>query len=244
MLDYYFNDLKKKRKLSNEETVACIREGRRKEAIDGNLRLVIYVIRRESYPVTEDNIQFGNWGLCEAVDGYDISKNIKFVSYAYAVIHSKLKRFANRSKSLIAIPYTKMENGVTNEDIERCKHVVSLDRRVKRESKDSAPTTIMDLQKSDFDVVEEADRRFIFSALYNLIKNHEDEVANPRKKKNRKTVSLLDIYLHKFLVGKSPYQTSNDLGITKQAVFQRIKALEAVVSNAIRGDYKYGLMEV
>ena len=89
-VDYYFNSLKKYRKLSNEEEKELgfkIQNGD-KEAlntlVEHNLRFVVNIAKgyRERGVPFADLISEGNLGLIHAANKFDPNKNIRFISYA------------------------------------------------------------------------------------------------------------------------------------------------------------------
>lgn len=77
-------------------------EGARKELIEHNLRLVVYIARRfENTGVgIEDLISIGTIGLIKAVGTYRVDKNIKLATYASRCIENEilmhLRKNANR----------------------------------------------------------------------------------------------------------------------------------------------------
>lgn len=61
--------------------------------IEGNLRLVVYLVTKQfnntGYP-TEDLVSIGSIGLIKAVHTFDVSKNIKFATYAASCIRNEI----------------------------------------------------------------------------------------------------------------------------------------------------------
>lgn len=79
----------------------------RDKLILANLRLVIYVIRK--YPTLMgidqlDLVQAGNLALINAVEKYDITKNISFSVYAIQAIKRTLSRYIKNNQRLIRVP--------------------------------------------------------------------------------------------------------------------------------------------
>lgn len=70
-------------------------EGARQEFINGNLRLVLSVIKRFSNrdENADDLFQIGCIGLIKAVDNFDLSHNVKFSTYAVPMIIGELRRY-------------------------------------------------------------------------------------------------------------------------------------------------------
>ena len=70
-------------------------EHARQEFINGNLRLVLSVIKRFSNrdENADDLFQIGCIGLIKAVDNFDLSHNVKFSTYAVPMIIGELRRY-------------------------------------------------------------------------------------------------------------------------------------------------------
>ena len=89
-VDYYFNSLKKYRKLSNEEERDLglrIQNGDKQALnilVEHNLRFVVNIAKgyRERGVPFADLISEGNLGLIHAANKFDPNKNIRFISYA------------------------------------------------------------------------------------------------------------------------------------------------------------------
>lgn len=71
----------------------------REKYIQGNLRLVLSVIRRfsSSKENMDDLFQIGCIGLIKAIDNFDTSLNVKFSTYAVPMIIGEVKRFLRDS---------------------------------------------------------------------------------------------------------------------------------------------------
>lgn len=97
--------------LGNEEKEALfqrIREGdeaARKKYIEGNLRLVLSVIRRfsSSNENMDDLFQIGCVGLIKAIDNFDVTLGVKFSTYAVPMIIGEIKRFLRDNASGIRV---------------------------------------------------------------------------------------------------------------------------------------------
>ena len=70
-------------------------EQARQEYIEGNLRLVLSVIKRfaGSNENVDDLFQIGCIGLIKAIDNFDTTLNVKFSTYAVPMITGEIKRF-------------------------------------------------------------------------------------------------------------------------------------------------------
>lgn len=80
-------------------------EEARKAYIEGNLRLVLSVIKR--FSSTNENVddlfQIGCVGLIKAIDNFDASLNVKFSTYAVPMILGEIKRFLRDNASSIRV---------------------------------------------------------------------------------------------------------------------------------------------
>ena len=93
---------------------AKIREGdtaARESYIEGNLRLVLSVIKRFSSSAenVDDLFQIGCIGLMKAVDHFDTGYDVKFSTYAVPMIMGEIKRFL-RDNGMIKVSRSLKEN--------------------------------------------------------------------------------------------------------------------------------------
>lgn len=74
----------------------------RKEYINGNLRLVLSVIKRfhSSNENVDDLFQIGCIGLIKAIDNFDSSLNVKFSTYAVPMIIGEIRRFLRDNNTI------------------------------------------------------------------------------------------------------------------------------------------------
>ncbi|MCM1113329.1 MAG: RNA polymerase sporulation sigma factor SigG [Muribaculum sp.] len=91
-----------------EELFARIRSGdaqAREAYIEGNLRLVLSVIKRfsSSNENVDDLFQIGCIGLIKAIDNFDTSLNVKFSTYAVPMIIGEIRRFLRDNSSSIRV---------------------------------------------------------------------------------------------------------------------------------------------
>ena len=77
-------------------------EAARKEYINGNLRLVLSVIKRfhSSNENVDDLFQIGCIGLIKAIDNFDCTLNVKFSTYAVPMIVGEIKRYLRDLSSI------------------------------------------------------------------------------------------------------------------------------------------------
>lgn len=74
----------------------------RKKYIEGNLRLVLSVIKRfsASNENVDDLFQIGCIGLIKAIDNFDISQGVKFSTYAVPMIVGEIRRYLRDNSSI------------------------------------------------------------------------------------------------------------------------------------------------
>ena len=94
--------------LTNEEKetlLTRIKEGdsaARERYIQGNLRLVLSVIRRfsNSNENPDDLFQIGCIGLIKAIDNFDTTLNVKFSTYAVPMIIGEIRRYLRDNNAI------------------------------------------------------------------------------------------------------------------------------------------------
>lgn len=74
----------------------------REDYIEGNLRLVLSVIKRfsSSSENVDDLFQIGCIGLIKAIDNFDSTLNVKFSTYAVPMITGEIRRFLRDNSSI------------------------------------------------------------------------------------------------------------------------------------------------
>lgn len=88
-----------------ERLFAMIEEGdtaAREKYIEGNLRLVLSIIKRfsSSNENVDDLFQIGCIGLIKAIDNFDSSLNVKFSTYAVPMIIGEIRRYLRDNNSI------------------------------------------------------------------------------------------------------------------------------------------------
>ena len=94
--------------LTNEEKDELfikIKEGdmkAREKFIQGNLRLVLSVIKRFNNrgEYVDDLFQIGCIGLIKAIDNFDLSHNVRFSTYAVPMIIGEIRRYLRDNNSI------------------------------------------------------------------------------------------------------------------------------------------------
>ncbi|MBQ9141716.1 MAG: RNA polymerase sporulation sigma factor SigG [Lachnospiraceae bacterium] len=88
-----------------DKLFAMIAEGdaaAREKYIEGNLRLVLSIIKRfsSSNENVDDLFQIGCIGLIKAIDNFDSSLNVKFSTYAVPMIIGEIRRYLRDNNSI------------------------------------------------------------------------------------------------------------------------------------------------
>lgn len=127
-LDIYFKEIKKYKSLTKEEECALIKKIKNgdkaslNKLINANLKFVVSIAkgyRRANIPFN-DLISEGNLALLKAVEKFDETKNVKFISYAVWWIRYYIQTFIdNYNKGIINItdPYNYITN-TTSDNLE------------------------------------------------------------------------------------------------------------------------------
>lgn len=93
-------------KMKSPLTTEIERKKIKDEMVEGNLRLVLTVAKRYQNQgiLIEDLIAEGNMGLLKAIENFDWSKNIKFISYADWWVRQSIIQALNDHSRTIRIP--------------------------------------------------------------------------------------------------------------------------------------------
>jgi RNA polymerase sigma factor (sigma-70 family) len=108
----YVAEIKKAKPISKEDETALLRAAQagdvksRNVMIESNLRFAVQVARQYQGMglEMEDLIAFANIGLFEAVDRFDTSKNVKFITFAVWYIRAELQKALNDLSRTVRIP--------------------------------------------------------------------------------------------------------------------------------------------
>ena len=78
----------------------------RNQVIEGNLRFVIQVAKQyQGMGVAfEDLVAFGNIGLFEAIERFDVSKKVKFLTFAVWYVRAELNKALNEHGRTVRVP--------------------------------------------------------------------------------------------------------------------------------------------
>jgi RNA polymerase primary sigma factor len=108
----YVAEIKKAQVISREDETQLIQAAQagslkaRNTIIESNLRFAVQVARQYQGMglEMEDLIAFANIGLFEAVDRFDTSKNVKFITFAVWYIRAELQKALNDLSRTVRIP--------------------------------------------------------------------------------------------------------------------------------------------
>lgn len=178
-LKAYFKDLKNVELLSGEEQseLAVKAKSGDKNALDrlikSNLRFVVTVAKEYQYSKIplEDLISEGNIGLIKAVDKFDASKKIKFISYAVWWVRQSIIQSIYENGSIVRLPVNRIN---INSKINKTKDIL-----FKELNREPTPKEI-----SDFCDVCEID---IINSLSDC--NHSVELENQCSDDSKATFS-------------------------------------------------------
>lgn len=114
-LERYLKDIRKFPSLTyaEERTIILAAKSGNKDAlkklIESNLRFVVNCAKEYQHPDINviDLISAGNEGLIEAVEKFDLGKEIKFISYAVWWIKNSIIEFLKENTKTIRLPYNK-----------------------------------------------------------------------------------------------------------------------------------------
>jgi RNA polymerase primary sigma factor len=154
-----------------------------KELLEGNLRFVITVAKQYQNQGLDfpDLIAEGNLGLMKAIQSFDWSKNLRFISYAVWWVKQSILQSLNDNARTIRLPVNVVQ------DLQRAKKLIESNGG-KLDDKFQNLPSIVDL---DMNINEEGD------TLVDIIKNDQadmpDEVFNSKDELKNKLLSLLDV---------------------------------------------------
>ncbi|MGM9881337.1 MAG: sigma-70 family RNA polymerase sigma factor [Bacilli bacterium] len=236
--------------LTNEEMLELfnkMKEGdsfAREDLINGNLKLVLSILRKFSGKVDnlDDLFQVGCLGLVKAIDNFDTSYDVKLSTYACPMIEGEIKRYlrdnspirVSRSIRDLAYKSLKLKEEMTvlgrepsNNEIAKALGVTEYEITSALESLREPVSMYEPIYNDGGDTIY----------LYDQLANKEEEygldskLALDRAMKNLKDREV-NILKERFIIGKTQMEIAEELGIS-QAQISRIE------KNAINNIKKY-----
>lgn len=137
----YYNELKECKPLTRareRELIALAKEGddaARNEVLTANLRFVFLTAKkyRGKGVSTDDLISEGNLGLIKAIEKFDASKDVKFITYAIWWIRSYIQEYIKKRQTVLKTETSSNEGykpsssmkALDDEDLDDCENVVA-----------------------------------------------------------------------------------------------------------------------
>lgn len=220
----------------------------REEFINGNLRLVLSVIKRFKGrgENADDLFQVGCVGLIKAIDNFDLNQNVQFSTYAVPMIIGEIRRYlrdnnairVSRSIRDLAYKAIAVREKLTKEkDQEPTIEEIAKELEVTREEVAFSLDAIQDpvsLQEPVFN--EGNDNIFIMDQVHDA-KNTDElwaetlTIAEAMKKLNEKEKMILG---KRFFEGRTQMEVAEEIGISQA----QVSRLEKSAINHVKRFYK------
>ena len=237
--------------LSSEETKQLFidmkngDESARDKLVEGNLKLVLSILKRFSNKVDnlDDLFQVGCLGLVKAIDNFDTSYDVKLSTYACPMIIGEIKRYLRDnstlriSRSIKDLAYKALklkEELITSDGREASNKEIAEALGVTEYEVENAIESLRE-PVSMYEPIYNDGGDTIY--LYDQISNKKEEYDLDYKLALDKAISKLKprdrkILEYRFIIGKTQMEIADELGIS-QAQISRIE------KNAISNLRKY-----
>ena len=203
------------------------------EILEGNLRFVITVAKQYQNQGLDfpDLIAEGNLGLLKAIQNFDWSKNLRFISYAVWWVKQSILQSLNDNARTIRLPVNVVQ------DLQRAKKEVE-SKGGKLDERFELLPSIIDL---DMNINEEGD------TLVDIIKNEDadmpDAVFNNKDVLKTELIGLLDILdererviiLDYFGLSGTP-RTLEDIGSDFNLTKERVRQIKEKALRKLRNE--------
>ena len=206
----------------------------REDLINGNLKLVLSILRKFSGKVDnlDDLFQVGCLGLVKAIDNFDTSYDVKLSTYACPMIEGEIKRYLRDNNALrisrsikdLAYKTLKLKEELsiegkepTNKEIAELLGVTEFEIASALDSLREPVSMYEPIYNDGGDTIY----------LYDQIANREEEygldsrIALDKAMKNLKEREI-NILKERFIIGKTQMEIAEELGIS-QAQISRIE---------------------
>jgi RNA polymerase primary sigma factor len=244
-IQIYLKDIKKIRVMTPErekELAKKINSGKLtqtqkdeiyKELLEGNLRFVITVAKQyqnQGLPFP-DLIAEGNLGLMKAIQNFDWSKNLRFISYAVWWVKQSILQSLNDNARTIRLPVNVVQ------DLHKAKKAIESNGG-KLDDKFQNLPSMVDL---DMKINEDGD------TLVDVIKNDQaempDDIFNTKDELKSKLLSLLDVLDERERVIIGDYygltgtqRTLEDIGTDFSLTKERVRQIKEKALRKLRND--------
>lgn len=240
--------------LTNEENFSLFQKYKndndinaRNELINGNLKLVLSIIKRFNHrgENLDDLFQVGCLGLVKAIDNFDINYNVKLSTYAVPMILGEVKRYLRDNNSLrvsrsvkdLAYNVLRVKEELTNKlgrdpSIEEISKEMNVDIIDIANSLDaiSTPVSIFEPIYSDG-----GDTIYLYDQIASKDTSNKDldinlaveDAINMLDKRSRKIIE------ERYVIGKTQMEIASELGISQAQISRlekdAIKSLKKVL---------------
>jgi len=204
-----------------------------KELLEGNLRFVITVAKQYQNQGLDfpDLIAEGNLGLMKAINNFDWSKNLRFISYAVCWVKQSILQSLNDNARTIRLPVNVVQ------DLHRAKKEIESNGGKLDDKFQNLPSMI-DL---DMNINEDGD------TLVDVIKNEgadmPDEAFNGKDLLKAKLISLLNVLDEREKVIVEDYfgltgtqRTLEDIGGDFNLTKERVRQIKEKALRKLRND--------
>lgn len=209
------------------------KESIQKEILEGNLRFVITVAKQYQNQGLDfpDLIAEGNLGLMKAIQNFDWTKNLRFISYAVWWVKQSILQSLNDNARTIRLPVNVVQ------DLHRAKKEIENTGGVLEDRFQNLPSMI-DL---DMHINEDGD------TLIDIIKNPDaempDEIFNTKDMLKQKLMGLLDSLDERERVIVEDYfglsgtpRTLEDIGGDFNLTKERVRQIKEKALRKLRND--------
>lgn len=209
------------------------KESIQKEILEGNLRFVITVAKQYQNQGLDfpDLIAEGNLGLMKAIQNFDWTKNLRFISYAVWWVKQSILQSLNDNARTIRLPVNVVQ------DLHRAKKEIENTGGVLEDRFQNLPSMI-DL---DMHINEDGD------TLIDIIKNPDaempDEIFNTKDMLKQKLMGILDTLDERERVIVEDYfglsgtpRTLEDIGGDFNLTKERVRQIKEKALRKLRND--------